>query len=127
MKLDLTYTITRALDSFKPAIDIHAQITSSDSTADTNIFMMEKLPKNFQKQYDYRFSHVADLVDMQDYPTYKDDNMAYYRTDQIVLRVRSQYIAQQVIQAMKDQVRQYVRAYKMMQQAPSQVQTVSFS
>lgn len=77
------------------AMDLICQtytVQSDSSTTDTNVFMIEVLPGNALGQPNFRFSHVADAVDMQDYPDHYDPDYAYFRTNAITLRLRSQYL-----------------------------------
>lgn len=128
MKLDLTYQIKNVQNTHKPAFDIHAYVTSSDSQTDVRVFMIQIGPKNYLGEPTDRFSHVADLVDMQDYPSQRDQDMAYYRTDDIILRVRSQFICDQTVQALIQEVKDLVQTSNALQEAQTQsTTTISFS
>lgn len=95
--------------TLKNAIDVQCYATSSTGS-DTNVFVIQILPKNALNQSQFRFSHVADPVDMQDYPSIVDFDTPYFRTDSIKLRLRNQYQANIVIQTLKKQVRSLVNA-----------------
>lgn len=110
MNITLHFRVKRYQKSgYKAAVDIQCKATSACND-DTNIFMIQKLPKNFNRQQDYRFSHVADPVDMQDYPTELHDDFAYFRVDHIKLRVRNDFQAEHVIQGLKSGASALVRA-----------------
>lgn len=110
MNITLHFSVKRYQRSgYKAAVDIECKATSA-CNVDTNVFVIQKLPNNFNKQPDYRFSHVADPVDMQDYPTDKMDDYAYFRTDSIKLRVRNDFQAQHAINGIKTGVTALVKA-----------------
>ena len=110
MNITLHFSVKRYQRSgYKAAVDIECKATSS-CNADTNVFVIQKLPKNFNKQPDYRFSHIADPVDMQDYPSEIMDDYAYFRTDSIKLRVRNDFQAQHAINGIKTGVTALVKA-----------------
>ena len=110
MNITLHFSVKRYQRSgYKAAVDIECKATSS-CNADTNVFVIYKLPKNFNKQPDYRFSHIADPVDMQDYPSEIMDDYAYFRTDSIKLRVRNDFQAQHAINGIKTGVTALVKA-----------------
>lgn len=110
MNITLHFRVKRYQKSgYKSAVDIQCKATSACND-DTNIFMIQKLPKNFNRQPDYRFSHVADPVDMQDYPTELHDDFAYFRVNHIKLRVRNDFQAEHVIQGLKSGASALVRA-----------------
>lgn len=92
----------------KSYIDIQcAAYTDSNSTC---IFVMQKLPKNAIGQTTSQFSHVADPVDMEDYPDKEQEDSAYFRTNSITLRVRNQFQVQHIVQTMRKQVQALAHA-----------------
>lgn len=97
-------------DDLKATVDIYCKAYTEDPNSDPKVFMIQKLPKNALGQLDMRFSHVADPVDMQDWPDHVSQDYAYFRTDQIKLRVRSPFIAQRVIQQLKNGVERLIKA-----------------
>lgn len=110
MNITLHFSVKRYQRSgYKAAVDIECKATSA-CNVDTNVFVIQKLPKNFNKQPDYRFSHIADPVDMQDYPSAMLDDYAYFRTNSIKLRVRSDFQAQHAINGIKTGVAALVKA-----------------
>lgn len=110
MNITLHFSVKRYQRSgYKAAVDIECKATSA-CNVDTNVFVIQKLPKNFNKQPDYRFSHIADPVDMQDYPSTMLDDYAYFRTNSIKLRVRSDFQAQHAINGIKTGVAALVKA-----------------
>ncbi len=110
MNITLHFSVKRYQRSgYKAAVDIECKATSA-CNVDTNVFVIQKLPKNFNKQPDYRFSHIADPVDMQDYPSEIMDDYAYFRTDSIKLRVRNDFQAQHAINGIKTGVTALVKA-----------------
>lgn len=110
MNITLHFSVKRYQRSgYKAAVDIECKATSA-CNVDTNVFVIQKLPKNFNKQPDYRFSHIADPVDMQDYPSEIMDDYAYFRTDSIKLRVRNDFQAQHAINGIKTGVAALVKA-----------------
>lgn len=110
MNITLHFSVKRYQRSgYKAAVDIECKATSA-CNVDTNIFVIQKLPKNFNKQPDYRFSHIADPVDMQDYPSEMMDDYAYFRTNSIKLRVRNDFQAQHAINGIKTGVTALVKA-----------------
>lgn len=110
MNITLHFSVKRYLRSgYKAAVDIECKATSA-CNVDTNVFVIQKLPKNFNKQPDYRFSHIADPVDMQDYPSVMMDDYAYFRTNSIKLRVRNDFQAQHAINGIKTGVTALVKA-----------------
>ena len=74
------------------------------------IFVMQKLPKNALGQTTSMFSHVADPVDMQDFPDHQEEDKAYFRTSDITLRVRNQFQVQHIVQTMREQVKALAQA-----------------
>lgn len=110
MNITLHFSVKRYQRSgYKAAVDIECKATSA-CNVDTNVFVIQKLPKNFNKQPDYRFSHIADPVDMQDYPSVMMDDYAYFRTNSIKLRVRNDFQAQHAINGIKTGVAALVKA-----------------
>ena len=110
MNITLHFSVKRYLRSgYKAAVDIECKATSA-CNVDTNVFVIQKLPKNFNKQPDYRFSHIADPVDMQDYPSAMLDDYAYFRTNSIKLRVRNDFQAQHAINGIMTGVTALVKA-----------------
>lgn len=110
MNITLHFSVKRYQRSgYKAAVDIECKATSA-CNVDTNVFVIQKLPKNFNKQPDYRFSHIADPVDMQDYPSAMLDDYAYFRTNSIKLRVRNDFQAQHAINGIKTGVAALVKA-----------------
>lgn len=110
MNITLHFSVKRYQRSgYKAAVDIECKATSA-CNVDTNVFVIQKLPKNFNKQPDYRFSHIADPVDMQDYPSEMMDDYAYFRTNSIKLRVRNDFQAQHAINGIKTGVTALVKA-----------------
>lgn len=110
MNITLHFSVKRYQRSgYKAAVDIECKATSA-CNVDTNVFVIQKLPKNFNKQPDYRFSHIADPVDMQDYPSEMLDDYAYFRTNSIKLRVRNDFQAQHAINGIKTGVTALVKA-----------------
>lgn len=110
MNITLHFSVKRYQRSgYKAAVDIECKATSA-CNVDTNVFVIQKLPKNFNKQPDYRFSHIADPVDMQDYPSEMMDDYAYFRTNSIKLRVRNDFQAQHAINGIKTGVAALVKA-----------------
>lgn len=93
----------------RTAWDILCQTTAEDGS-DPNVFVIQVLPKNALNESTDRFSHIADLVDMEDYPSTKDLNKPYYRVSSIVLRVRSQFQAQHVISNIRQDVKELIQA-----------------
>lgn len=113
MNLILTTTIKRRrCHSSKQYIDIVCTTgpAESDSTTDYYVFVMQNMPKNALGQATQRFSHIADPVDMQDYPPYKTEDLPYFRSNQITLRVRSQFQAQHIIEQMRKDIDRLVKA-----------------
>lgn len=85
-------------------IECQAQSDSLSDDMDTNIFVVQKLPKNALGQTTSQFSHVADPVDLQDYPPYPAQDLPYFRTNQITLRVRSEYQTARIISVLEQEV-----------------------
>ena len=90
----------------KQYIDIQciAQSDSQSADIDKNIFVMQKLPKNALNESTARFSHIADPVDLQDYPAYEMQDAPYFRANEITLRVRSQFQVSHIISVMQDEL-----------------------
>lgn len=125
MQITIDYAISRyTKNPSKTAIDITCK-ASGDSDIDSKIFVMQKLSKNTLGQQTYRFSHVADPVDLQDWPDCMQDDYSYFRTDQITLRVRSQFQAQSIIKTMQEQVKSLVQALKFLNSDKSNIYTFS--
>lgn len=123
MQITIDYTISRYIkDPSKAAIDITCKATGD---VDSKIFVMQKMSKNALGEDTFRFSHVADPVDLQDWPDYMQDDYPYFRTDQITLRVRSQFQAQSIIKTMQEQVKNLVQALKFLSSDKSNIQTFS--
>lgn len=85
-------------------IECQAQSDSLSDDMDTNIFVIQKLPKNALGESTSQFSHVADPVDLEDYPAYQVQDIPYFRTNHITLRVRSEYQTARIISVMQEQV-----------------------
>lgn len=99
--------------------DIYIKIQSQQNS-DTNIIMMQVLPKNALDQYQTQFSHIATPVDIQTYPTEYNRDYAYFRTDKAVLRVSSQYQTQRLLKGLAQSVRQLNKAITILQQSDDQ-------
>ena len=116
MNITVTFNIKRYKTALsKSYIDIHCQASAdtSDSTSSQDIsciFMMQKLPKNALNQSTARFSHIADPVDLQDYPAEETQDMTYFRTNEITLRVRSQFQMEHIVETMRKEVKALVQA-----------------
>ena len=108
MNITIEFNIKRYKTALsKSYIDIQctASAQSSDSSSvDSNIFVIQKLPKNALGESTSRFSHVADPVDMQDYPSEEVQDSAYFRTNSITLRVRSQFQMEHIVEVMRKEV-----------------------
>lgn len=90
----------------KDFVDVEC-VAQSDSISDditTNIFVMQKLPKNALNESTARFSHVADPVDLEDYPAQEMQDSPYFRTNEITLRVRNDFQASRIVSVMQEQV-----------------------
>lgn len=112
MSIQIQYNIKRYINGSKSAIDVTCQAFCQQ---DPNIFVMQKLPKNALGEVTYRFSHVADPVDLQDWPDSQQDDYAYFRTNKVTLRVRSQFQAQSIIDTMRQEVKALVKALNFLQ------------
>lgn len=110
MSITVNFTVKRyKVAASKNYIDVQCEAAASDSS-DPCIFVIQNLPKNALGESTERFSHVADPVDMQDFPAEKDTQLPYFRTDSIILRVRSQFQVQHIISVMRKQVSALVQA-----------------
>lgn len=109
MSVNLKYKIKTAPYVAATIFDIYIKIQSQDES-DTNIIMMQVLPKNALDQYQTIFSHIATPVDMQTYPAQYNRDYAYFRTDKAVLRVNSQYQAQSLLKGLAQRVRSLNKA-----------------
>ena len=110
MNISLSFTVKRYKTALSKAyIDIVCTADTSDSCG-ASIFVMQQLPKNALNESTYRFSHVADPVDLQDYPQEQLEDSAYFRTNEITLRVRSQYQVQLIVQTMRKEVQALAHA-----------------
>lgn len=107
IKVDFTVTRYKAAQS-KSYIDVTC--TASQDSDSICIFVMQKLPKNALGQVTSMFSHVADPVDMQDYPDQETQDKAYFRSSTITLRVRSQFQVEHIIEVMRKEVKALAQA-----------------
>ena len=117
MSIQIQYNVKKYLKGSKSAIDVTCQAFCQQ---DPNIFVMQKLPKNALGQVTYRFSHVADLVDLEDWPDSQQDDYAYFRTNKVTLRVRSQFQAQSIINTMRQEVKALSKALSFLQSQQGQ-------
>lgn len=95
--------------------DIYIMIQSQDNS-DSNIIMMQVLPKNAIDQYQTQFSHIATPIDIQTFPTEYNRDYSYYRTNKAVVRVNSQYQVDRLLKGLAASVRQLNKAVTMLQQ-----------
>ena len=110
MSITINFTVKRyKTDPGKQYIDIQCSATASDSSG-ANIFVIQNLPKNALGQSCTRFSHIADPVDIQDFPPERDPQIPYFRTDSIILRVRSEFQVERIIKVMSQEVNSLVQA-----------------
>lgn len=119
MNIIVTFDIKRYKTALsKSYIDIHctAHTESSDSLSrvaepdSSYIFVIQKLPKNAIGQTGARFSHIADPVDIQDFPIEQTQDSPYFRAKQITLRVRSQFQADRIISIMRKEIKDLAQA-----------------
>lgn len=123
MNITITFDIKRYKTALsKSYIDIHCtahtqisdSLSSSSQPDSSYIFVIQKLPKNALGQNSARFSHIADPVDIQDFPIEQSQDIPYFRAKEITLRVRSQFQSDRIISIMRKEVKDLVQALSVM-------------
>lgn len=109
--IQLTYNVTEAENVYK------LTVTSVGSDIPSKIFMIEQLSASVAPDVqDVRFSHVAKVPDLSNYPedTDYDGITPYFRTDSIELILGSPFLLQETLKYILQDVKKLTKAYNIL-------------